>query len=547
MPENNIPDLGTYVLYDRVVGPLPPGKYKLKIEQNIDISSNNGAESHSAESERVFAISGPRWSINPPDVHSVYPPRNDDDSPTESYVPFITLGRKTLPWERSIFSSQTQTSNDIHSYPWVALLVFTDEELTDSNGVLGIHTGEEKLKLLSDKVIGDITYSGVFANKPSTMTELGIDDGSHDDLEVDTLRIHSATQRSIAPTVDELRLLSHVRRVNPSDKENCGNDDDGWFSVVMSNRVLSKSKKYHACLVSLEGRFDEQILPDNVPLNYINSGGATAVTSGLSALLSTLLAVPNMPFFGTKKNNNNKNNNSGPSTSQIEPVKGELSQTGAETKLVLLHHWSFSTSDIDGDFQSRMEGLRVRVNSDQLEGASRGDLISLADVNQEKYGQHTKDNIEPLLLGTNSVPGMTSNSYLRTEMIGSDGISDEVLYRGPFTAVPENHHPKQDPYLVSDEALGIVEELGIWDISHASAFELGRLMALQDTILTGSVHQWITESKSNALDLERERRIKEHNLDSKSLAGIISKINFSKIAQPISRVSTKANTNGGEK
>jgi len=350
--------------------------------------------------------------------------------------------------------------------------------------------------------------------------------------------------KSIAPTVDELRLLSHVRRVNPSDKENCGNDDDGWFSVVMSNRVLSKSKKYHACLVSLEGRFDEQILPDNVPLNYTNTGGTSAVTSGLSALLSTLLAVPNMPFFGTKKN---ENNNAGSSTSQIEPVKDETSQTGTETKLVLLHHWSFSTSDIDGDFQSRMEGLRVRVNSDQLEGVSRGDLISLADVNQEKYGQHTKDNIEPLLLGTNSVPGMTSNSYLRTEMIGVDGISDEVLYRGPFTAVPENHHPKQDPYLVSDEALGIVEELGIWDISHASAFELGRLMALQDTILTGSVHQWITESKSNALDIERERRIKENNLDSKSLADIISKINFSKVARPISPDSTKANIVGGEK
>ncbi len=545
MPENNVPDLGTYILYDRVVGPLPPGKYKLKIEQNIDISTNSGAESHSAESERVFTISGPRWSIDAPDIHSVYPPRNDDNSPTESYVPFITLGRKTLPWERSIFSSQTQTSNDIHSYPWVALLVFTDEELTDSNGVLGIHKGEDKLKLLSNKVIGDITYSGVFANRPSTMAELGIDDGGHDDLEVDALRIDSETLKSIAPTVDELRLLSHVRRVNPSDKENCGNDDDGWFSVVMSNRVLSKSKKYHACLVSLEGRFDEQILPDNVPLNYTSAGGGTsAVSSGLSALLSTLLAVPNMPFFGTKIN---ENNNSGSPTSQIEPVKDETSQTGVETKLVLLHHWSFSTSDIDGDFQSRMEGLRVRVNSDQLEGVSRGDLISLADVNQEKYGQHTKDNIEPLLLGTNSVPGMTSNSYLRTEMVGADGISDEVLYRGPFTAVPENHHPKQDPYRVSDEALGIVEELGIWDISHASAFELGRLMALQDTILTGSVHQWITESKSNALDIERERRIKENNLDSRSLADIISKIDFSKVARPISSNSTKANIKGGEK
>lgn len=539
-----MPDLGTYILYDRVVGPLSPGKYKLKIEQNLSVNTNAGNETYTADSERVFTISGPRWSIDQPDIHSVYPSRNDENSPTESYVPFITLGRKTLPWERSIFNSETQTSNNIHTYPWVALLVFTDEELTDSNGVLGIHKGENKLKINSEKVIEGISYSGIFANKPGTMNKLGIDDGNHDELEVDAVRVDSAILKSVAPTVDELRLLSHVRRVNPSDKENCGNDDDGWFSVVMSNRVLAKSNKYHACLVSLEGRFDEQLLPENVPLNYVNAGAVSNVAKSLSTLLSTLLAVPNFPFIGAK---NSGKGNSGSSHNQVDPTKGELDSVKNETKLVLLHHWSFSTSEIDGDFQSRMEGLRVRVNSDKLEGVSRGDLISLADVNEEKYGHNTKEHIEPLLLGTDSVPGMTANSYLRTEMVGADGISDEVLYRGPFAAVPENHHPKEKPYSVSDEALAVVEELGIWDISHASAFELGRLMALQDTILTGSVHQWIAESRSQAFDIERESRVKDKNLDSESLANIISSIDFSKVAHPTSPSSGKTKNKGGEK
>lgn len=538
MPEDNVPDLGTYILYDRVVGPLSPGKYKLKIEQNVSVDANYGTESYSADSERVFTISGPRWSVDLPDIHSVYPPKNDADAPTESYVPFITLGRKTLPWERSIFNSNTQTANNIHSYPWIALLVFTEEELTDSNGVLGIHNGEKKLKINSDKIIDGVTYSGIFANNASTMTKLGIDDGNHDDLEVDALRVDSAILKSVAPTVDELRLLSHVRRVNPSDKENCGNDDDGWFSVVMSNRVLSKSKKYHACLVSLEGRFDEQLLPDNVPLNYATSNsGTSTINKGMSTLLSTLLAVPNFSLFGNKSSGNKG----------VKGGKGGSSTTKVEEKLVLLHHWSFSTSEVDGDFQSRMEGLRVRVNSDKLNGVSRGDLISLGDVADDAFGAQTKDNVEPLLLGTDSVPGMTSNSYLRTEMVGADGITDEVLYRGPFTAVPENHHPKEFPYAVSDEALAIVEELGIWDISHASAFELGRLMALQDTVLTGAVHQWITESKSNAHDIERNNRLKEKNLDSESLANIISNINFSKVANPTSPNPDNMKIKGGEK
>ena len=110
---------------------------------------------------------------------------------------------------------------------------------------------------------------------------LNLDDGTMDDFEVNAVRVNTDVLRSVAPTVDELRLLSHVRQVNPSDKENCGNDDDGWFSVIMANRVLlSKSKNYHACLVSLEGRHDEGILPVNVPLNYTKPS-TSASSSGM--------------------------------------------------------------------------------------------------------------------------------------------------------------------------------------------------------------------------------------------------------------------------
>ena len=132
----------------------------------------------------------------------------------------------------------------------------------------------------------------------------------------------------------------------------------------------------------------------------------------------------------------------------------------------------FSTSEVDGDFQSRIEKLQVRVSSDELEGYSRGDLISMSEIFDQSQNPSKRDHVEPLLLGTDSVPGMTSNSYLRTEMKGADGISEEVLYRGHLLLYRKIMN-KETPYSVSDEALGLVEELGIWDISHASAFELG--------------------------------------------------------------------------
>jgi len=550
MPEDDqIPPSGSYILYDRVVGPLPSGKYKIELEQNVSVSANYGNETYSANSERVFEITGPRWAVEMKDVHSVYPPRNEADAPTESYIPFITLNRKTLPWERSIFTSSSQTTNNHKSYPWMALLIFTEEELTDSNGNIGIHKDENKLKLVSDKTIAGVTYSGIFASNANTRVALNLDDGTMDDFEVNALRVNTDVLRSVAPTVDELRLLSHVRQVNPSDKENCGNDDDGWFSVVIGNRVLSKSKNYHACLVSLEGRHDEGILPVNVPLNYTKpSTSASSSGTTLSALLNVLLAVPKFPFFkGSKgKGSKEKEENSKGGPGKEEAAGGSVSSNGnseseapeekppttsvSETKLVLLHHWTFSTSEVDGDFQSRIESLQVRVSSDELEGHSRGDLISMSEVFDQSQNPSKRDHVEPLLLGTDSVPGMTSNSYLRTEMKGADGISEEVLYRGPFTALPQNHRPKETPYSVSDEALGLVEELGIWDISHASAFELGRLLALQDTAFTSSMHQWITESRKQKLDDERNERLRNNSMDIDSIAEIISNIEISNVA-----------------
>jgi len=110
---------------------------------------------------------------------------------------------------------------------------------------------------------------------------------------------------------------------------------------------------------------------------------------------------------------------------------------------------------------------------------------------------------------------MTSNSYLMTEMFGSDGLTEEVLYRGPFTAFAENHSPKSKPYQDSDGALALVQELGIWDISHSSAFELGRLLALSDARYTKSLKRWVggeirkqqqqrAKDELNSRDLDRE-------------------------------------------
>ena len=98
-------------------------------------------------------------------------------------------------------------------------------------------------------------------------------------------------------------------------------------------------------------------------------------------------------------------------------------------------------------------------------------------------------------------------------MHGSDGLSEDVLYRGPLVAFSEQRSIRDLPYANSDAALAIIQELGIWDISHASAFELGRLLALGDGKFMKAMKAWV----ANDIREEQQQEVQE-KIDSKGFS-----------------------------
>ena len=83
------------------------------------------------------------------------------------------------------------------------------------------------------------------------------------------------------------------------------------------------------------------------------------------------------------------------------------------------------------------------------------------------------------------------NGYLTTEMVHSDGGMTDVVYRGPLTPLPVSHNDKNEPYFNSDQALALATDVGgMSDISHASAFELGRLLAFSDHTFVKAAARW---------------------------------------------------------
>tara|TARA_B100000035_G_scaffold21940_1_gene17383 strand:+ start:2779 stop:4470 length:1692 start_codon:yes stop_codon:yes gene_type:complete len=494
MPANNPPlppPVGEYRLFDRVLGPLKAGKYKLEIEQKI------GTEE--GKVSRFFNVTGPRWGLEAAEVHAVYPPRNEQDAPTNSHIPFITLQRRSLPWERDLFLSNetvqqfvndNQMTTDARKYPWMALLILTEDELTNG-GEVGVYKGDEGLCLVDSKN----SIPGVFAHWSQTKRDSFDITSSMNGLTVDAIRVKTSTLRSVAPTLEEVLLLAHARQVNPQDKEQCGSDEDGWFAVILGNRVLKPDQKYHACLVSLEGRLSENILPTNPAL--VQTAPKTANPSKTTSMMMAGFGLPSMKEKTPEKGGGV--GVSGPSPPSF-------------TNLVLLHHWTFNSSQTNGDFQSRMERLNVRVESSRRSNVKAGDVIPLSEIDV------ARDTIEPMLLGTDSVPGVTANSYLSTTMHGSDGLEEDVLYRSPLVAYSEQRVVRDEPYPNSDAALAVIEELGIWDISHASAFELGRLLALGDGKFTKAMKAWV------ANDIKEEQRAEvEAKIEAKGFS--VSKLN----------------------
>ena len=120
-------------------------------------------------------------------------------------------------------------TGDQTPYPFLALVLFEDSECT----------------LLRNQALTDVVPPAVFQR-------LGRPAG----IRCDAVEADQQLLRDILPMPDELRLLTHVRQVNVDDRELSAGDSDGYFAVVMGNRIPRPGGSYVACLVSVEERTD---------------------------------------------------------------------------------------------------------------------------------------------------------------------------------------------------------------------------------------------------------------------------------------------------
>ena len=245
-PESNLPP-GEIQFFDAFESVLKDGAYRIEVSQTV-----SAAAASVAPVTQQFVVQGPRFHIDPGEVHTQFPP-NGATSIFEEVLPHVVLNKRLLPWER-------QVKGLPGAVPWLALLVFQQGELLGDTG--GGNGGQT---LTVEQLLSTDTPGVV--RKP--LPQAGSVTAAELALQCQAITFPSKLFVELVPTARELPYLAHVRQVHTADKAHFNQKDDGWFSVVVANRfpqagTASAAAKNIVHLVSLEGFGD--LLGGNAPV-----------------------------------------------------------------------------------------------------------------------------------------------------------------------------------------------------------------------------------------------------------------------------------------
>jgi hypothetical protein len=404
------PPKGSMYLFNYLTPPLTPGDYRMVVETEVSYDD----KVKTMDDERYFQVVGPRFTLDPNVVAGVFPPRNGH-GPFQDNLAHVALKRRTLPWERPLDANNPiQPDNDGHllpanyPVPWMALLLFEEGEYT----------------LIEGAPLENVVPESVFK-----------DLGSPANILCNAVEAERDLVRDIIPSKEELQLLTHLRWVNIEDRELNVEGSDGWFAVVMTNRIPTPGAKCRACLVSLEERSDlvhadppETYLPGTVKPHFEFHPLDVEVIDSTRRILTE---------------------------HSLHADYGKLVSISSKVRLVLLYSWQF-TCEGEGTFFNLMQKLDVGM---------------IGKVKKE------------------GEPALTDTGHLRIELQDRAGTQETALYRGPLAPFPLTRDTL-GPYHSADQCRRATPEIGVEDVSYAAAFEVGRLLAAADARLAQELMRW---------------------------------------------------------
>lgn len=512
MAERPPPQPGQVRLYRGAFPDIDAGSYKVRLTQTL--TSGGTSIGSPAAVDVHLDVEGPRFALPGPEVHSVFPPANATGS-FATRLPHIALKRRTLPWERS-----EAVAND---EPWLALVVLADFEGFLDTGPI----------------------AGAFSDGVSTS---GLPTGDCDFIEV-----AESVFQSVFPARADLPYLAHVRQVSLLDAENLKGDLDGWLSVVVANRLpLKENTTYGAYLVSLERQI--ATLPSVAPDAWTHEVGPPLRFDHLLGEIMRLLDVAFVADTsggggggagGGGGGGGGAGFGGGGFTRGDVRVVGDLAFDARRRDHVLdviateARSVSVGSGTIPADTVARVGAMLVANN-----GLARRTIDAGAGGVDAATVEHLVTSVGPLRVIDSIPPGVLLPAEptrrfpvlahwnftttgrrdfqalmegldvgLMTSVAGAtppveptghatiararrDGAVEQVYYRGPLVPAQTTRRD-HEPRFTSDAALAVTADpaadttgLPTLDVSEASAFEIGRLLALSDPAFLEALARW---------------------------------------------------------
>ncbi|WP_374172948.1 hypothetical protein [Flavobacterium tructae] len=390
------------------------GKYTTEVNQRI-LKENRSIQD--IKKTFNFGVDAARFTLNPNDIYSVYPPVNKSGSYSES-LPHLVFTRRTLPWERTIdgmlpiFQRTTtpkEKRNPLDSppVPWMALLLFDEEEMSqlqiEKNTLAAV---------IQPKTEEHIIRPEIFDTQSSTEEVLKLMEWEKPTDGCFTIDLTKEQFEKNIPSMESLSLLAHAKEVSIENKDKEGitdinADGAGVFSVIVGNRLPASGKQHTAILVSLEG---------------------------YGSYLADASPKKNIP-------------------------------ADSKVRLVVLASWNFMDSG----------------------NASFSQLVNSVDIKRISI---QKDN------EANDLVPYFNSGYVPLEHLTRTGASTICWYHGPFVPKLFPATSKTISFSSSDAALRYDKTTGFFDISFAAAWQLGRILALQNQEFSKTLLNWrITQNQ----------------------------------------------------
>ncbi|MCU1723747.1 MULTISPECIES: hypothetical protein [unclassified Pseudomonas] len=421
---------GTVQFVAHWLPPLMAGDYSITVTQHLQNTdpkaSAKAAFDEAFVNSRRFAVRGERFSLNPDELVSRFPPA-DNQGEYQNVLPHVIFARRTLPWERSPELEADNAS-------WLALLLFeTDEAPTLQSVQAGDLQRQPFYRSAEDAASkgtpATSTLPATTASYPDGYALLSGADGKAPAFTLSTgenwwdlcqvIDVPADLFAAIAPTLDELDWLAHARSVSLTSKQAEDEaEQEGSFSVVVGNRLPAPNRQCVVHLVSLEGL--ARFLP--------TGDGETAAPLTLAS--------------------------------------GGTAQT---LRLVSLANWKFTSLDPQETFSGYLEAVDCAPLRRPAPASSTSPVQqTVANAFAMGYtalNHHTR-------LGDDTV------SWLRGPLLPFASV--------PVIVPP----PAATPLVVADQAVSFDPATGLMDVTYAAAWQIGRGLGLQNNLYASTLYGW---------------------------------------------------------